>query len=274
MPDRRFSLKCVVSIISTLFLAICGSHAQGINIPVKSGDTPTCLGQMYTDILWPSYAVPWWSYDVNGPTNFANTQEGTLGLDIFFEVRPYGYEAVYDSSTFGTGGSEAMAGVAATAINRSNSDNIDMANYPGNPWLNLATKDQSPSIWVVNKLGSGGLKSSYNSQLISILNGPPESQNCNGLMYSWAMAIASIDQYVDYDMRQPQTAYSTNPFPGTLFFNTNGSTPSVLPSRVPSLQRLGETNAPAYPSGAFPWYFWTITDATTFPGPGFKAPLI
>ena len=73
---------------------------------------------MYTDILWPSYAVPWWSYDVNGPTNFANTQEGTLGLDIFFEVRPYGYEAVYDSSTFGTGGSEGIAAGAVVVLSK------------------------------------------------------------------------------------------------------------------------------------------------------------
>jgi hypothetical protein len=175
-----------------------------------------------------------------------------------------------------TGGTEAMAGVAATAINRSNSDNIDMTNYPGNPWMNLATKDQSPGIWVVNKQGSGALKSSFNSKLIPILNGAPQTQDCNGLMYSWAMAIASLNRYTNGStaLGNPQTANPTNLFTGTLFFNTNGSTPSVLSSRQASLQRLGIANAPGYPSGVFTWYFWTITDATTNPGVGFRAPLI
>jgi hypothetical protein len=161
-----------------------------------------------------------------------------------------------------------MAGVSATAINRSNSNNVDTSNYPGDPWLNLATKDQSPSVWVVNSQGTGGLRSSFNNLLMNILNGAPQTQNCNGLMYSWSMAIASINMYMNNQttLNVPQTAYPTNPCPGTLFFNTDGSTPSVSPSQRPYVQIVGEANAPKYPSGAAPWYFWTLTDATSYGG--------
>jgi hypothetical protein len=124
---------------------------------------------MYSDILWKSGYQPYGTYNTGAPTAFANTSEGTIGLDIFFEVRPYGYENVYDSTTYAAGGSETMASVAATAINRSNTNNVDMRYYPGEPWMNMATKDMSSGIWVVNNQGSGGLRSSYNSQLMSHL---------------------------------------------------------------------------------------------------------
>jgi len=140
--------------------------------------------------------------------------------------------------------------------------------------MNLATKDMSSSIWVVNKQGSGGLQSSFSSLLVSILNGALQTQNCNGLMYSWSMAIASINLYMNNQtgLNVPQTANGTNPFPGTLFFNTNGSTPSVSSSQTPYLLDLGLANAPRYPSGAFSWYFGSLTDATTTGGG--VAPLI
>lgn len=158
-----------------------------------------------------------------------------------------------------------MASVAATAINRSNTNNVDVSNAPGDPWLVLAAKGMSPSIWNVNRQGTGGLKSSMNSTLLSILNGAPQTQNCNGLMYSFAMAIAAVDGHANGILAVPQTANATNTFPGTLFFNTDGSTPSVSSAQKPFLMELGLANAPKYPSGAYSWYFWTITDATTYP---------
>jgi len=131
MP-HRFSNSIFASSLLLMSLVLIGfGQAQGVSIPVTSGNTPTCLGQMYTDVLFPSGYVPYYDYDVNAPTAFANTSAGTLGLDIFFEVRPYGYEMVYDSS--GEGGSNATASIAAAAINRSNSNNVDTSNYPGNP---------------------------------------------------------------------------------------------------------------------------------------------
>lgn len=265
MSYRSFVQRYTISLFPLLLLISGFAHAQ-VSIPVTSGSTPTCLSQMYTDILWPNGNAPYMVYDVNAPTTFANTGQGILGLEIFFEVRPFGYESIYDAST--TGGSEAMASVAVTAINRSNTNNIDMTNYPGNPWLTMATKDQSPSIWVTNKQGTGGLQSSFNSLLKSILNGAPHSQNCDGLMYSWAMGIASYNRYAVAfgSTNVTLTADPTNEFPKTLFFNTNGSTPSVLASRKPNLQRIGLANAPRYPSGSYTWYFWTITDATTSGG--------
>ncbi|MCL6558419.1 MAG: hypothetical protein K6U74_06380 [Firmicutes bacterium] len=253
--------------IFILWLLILHKTAYSqVNLPVTNGPSPTCLGQMYSDILWASGYLANGSYDPNAPTQFANSNEGVLGLTIFFEVRPYGYANVYNSSAYGHGGSDAMAGVAATAINRSNTNNIDVSNAPGNPWLTLATKDMSPSIWNVNKQATGGLKSGMYNTLINILNGAPQTQDCNGLMYSWAMAIAACAAHSCGILRTPQPADPTNYFPKTLFFNTDGSTPSVSPSRVNNLQRLGLANAPRYPSGAYSWYFWTITDATSYPG--------
>jgi len=250
----RFSLVLLLLPINALI-------AQ-VSIPVTFGKTPTCLGQMYSDILWDNKSSPYGTYDVNAPTAFANTGQGVLGLEIFFEVRPFGYAEVYDAST--KGGSEAMASVAVTAINRSLANNIDMRNYPGAPWLTMAAKDQSPGIWVTNNQGSGGLTSTFSSRLKTILNGPPHTQDCDGLMYSWAMGIAAYNTYaVPYGVTGVSlTADPTNLFPKTLFFNTDGSTPSVLASRKPNLVNIGLANAPKYPTGSFAWHFWTITDVT------------
>lgn len=253
---------------SLLFcLVLCTVRQQAsaqVSIPVVSAPNPTCVDQMYSDILWPSGYTPNQNYDPNGPTNFANSNEGVLGLTIYFEVRPYGYESVYDSSSYGAGGTQVMASVAATAINRSRTNNVDVTNAPGDPWIILAAKDMSSSIWTVNKQGTGGLKSSFYNSLVSILNGAPNTQNCNGLMYSWAMAIAASNAQNNGTLRQPQTATPTNIFMGTLFFNSNNTVPSVSNAEKPYLSELGIANAPGYPSGYFPWYFWTITNAQTF----------
>jgi hypothetical protein len=264
MKRRNSICFCSVTLLLIVFFVFNRPAEAQVNIPVVNGPHPTCLGQLYSDILWPTYFVGNGYYNPDGPTAFVNSTEGVLGLTIFFEVHPYGYEAVYDSSGYGAGGSEAMAGVAATAINRSNTNNIDLTNAPGDPWIILATKDMSPSIWNVNSLGTGGLK--MYSTLISVLSGATHTQNCDGLMYSFAMAIAAINAHANGTLALPLTANPTNNFPKTLFFNTDGSTPSVLSSRKPFLQRLGLANAPRYPSGAYPWYFWTITDATAYPG--------
>lgn len=265
MLYRCINQRYAISLLSVFLLTTGFARAQ-VSIPVSFGSAATCLSQMYTDILWPNAPASNGTYDVNAPTTFANTGQGILGLEIFFEVRPYGYESIYDSST--SGGSEAMASVAVTAINRSYTNNIDMTNYPDDPSLTMAAKDQSPSIWTINKQGTGGLKSTYSSLLKSILNGAPHTQNCDGLMYSWAMGIATYNKYaVNYGSSYVSlTANPTNEFPRTLFFNTNGSTPSVLASRKANLQEIGLANAPKYPSGSYPWYFWTITDATLYGG--------
>lgn len=263
---RRNSLYLgSVAVLLTALLTFHNTAEAQVTIVVGSGPYPTCLGQFYSDILWPTGFVGNGYYDPNGPTAFVNNNYGVLGLTIFFEVHPYGYEAVYDSSGYGAGGSEAMASVAATAINRSNTNNIDTANPGGNPWLILATKDMSPSIWNTNNQGTGGLKSGLNSNLLSLLAGPPHTQDCDGLMYSFAMAIAAEAAHASGYLPVPLTANPTNIFPRTLFFNSDGSIPSVSPSRKQNLQELGIANAPRYPSGAFPWYFWTITDATSYP---------
>jgi len=265
---RRSRLYFSSIIMSLAILLTCYRTAGAqVSIVVGSGPYPTCLGQMYSDILWPSHFVSNGYYDPNGPTAFANSNEGVLGLTIFFEVNPYGYEAVYDSSGYGAGGSEVMASVAATAINRSNTNNIDATNLGGdNPWIILATKDMSPTIWSVNSKGTGGLKSGMNSTLLNTLAGAPHTQACDGLMYSWAMGIAAMAAHANGTMSTQLTANPTNIFPKTLFFNSDGSVPSTSSSRKQFLQEVGIANAPKYPSSAFPWYFWTITDATSYPG--------
>ena len=217
---------------------------------------------MYDDILFPLHFASTYT-DTFAPTTFANTDVGILGLEIFFEARPWGYESVVDQSM--NGETIVMAAISVNAINRSMTNNIDIEVYPSDPPLLMAAKDQSPSIWNVNKSGTGGLKSTPSSLLASVLSGAVHTQNCNGLMYSWAMAVASRNQYVGnaYPPAGP-AASATNYFRGTLFFNTDGSTPSVLKSRQQYLQPLGFQNAPKYPSGYNTWHFWSMTDATTY----------
>ena len=108
-----------------------------------------------------------------------------------------------------------MRGVGATAINRSDTNDVDVVNSPGDPSIQQATKDMSGSaVWVINKQRTGGLSSSIANSFISILNGSPHTQNCDGLMYSWAMGIASVKQYAGSSYNVPFGTDASNPFSG------------------------------------------------------------
>src|ERR1039458_8768552 len=87
--ERRYSFHfgSMIVLLAALLMFRSTSEAQ-VNIPVGSGPYPTCLGQMYSDILWPTNFVGNGNYDPNAPTAFANSNYGVLGLTIFFEVRP------------------------------------------------------------------------------------------------------------------------------------------------------------------------------------------
>ncbi len=82
-----------------------------IEIPVKQTDHPTCLGQVFDNLITPGgWGTP---SDPNSATNFARSGPGILGITVFFETRPPGFPTdVY------SGQNQAMLGVAYTMTDR------------------------------------------------------------------------------------------------------------------------------------------------------------
>ena len=158
-------------------------------------------------------------------TIFANSEPGVIGLTIFFEVRPNGGQSVYDSSKYGTGGSDAMRAVAATAYNRSNTTNVDI--YPGRPQSVSAAAKNMSSAWNHKPDGTSGLTSKNDKDLKILLAGPSNSQECDGLMYSWAMAQNFYSKYTNSNQGVPYFVNTNNTLHGTLWFNSTGKQPSV-----------------------------------------------
>ena len=72
--------------LALILLFACGSAAADITIPVTSGNSPTCVGRLYSDILKPSG----WGSDNGAATRFVQSPEGVLGVTMFFEIGPYG----------------------------------------------------------------------------------------------------------------------------------------------------------------------------------------
>lgn len=259
MANRMVRVWCMLA-LNLLLLLFAKSAICQVTIPVTWGSTPTCLGRMYSDIIIGSQ---WGSLsDLNAAATFANTSAGVLGLTIFLEVHPFGDQATYDAS--GHGGSDAMHAIASTGYNRWNTKNTDY--YPTQPSsLNTAVKNMS-GIWKKSKDGSGALTSTGSSILTKVLKEAPDSQDCSGLMYSWVMAINYTARSRFSTAAIPAPPYTVDIannsyYYGTLFFNSDGSTPSVSSKRTQNLHRLGVANAPFFPNSSQPWYFWTIIDA-------------
>jgi hypothetical protein len=114
--------RAALALMVSLPLFSYAAHAN-ITIPVSSGTSPTCVGQLYSQILIPSG----WGNDSGAATRFVQSPEGTLGVTIFFEIGPYGELASYADT-----GREAMFGVGEVSINRwRNNDAIEDVNDHG-----------------------------------------------------------------------------------------------------------------------------------------------
>jgi hypothetical protein len=107
------SMKRLIKFGIMLTLSTLTLHAE-VTIPVPPGYTGndgTCLARLYSDVLVPAN---WGGVgNANSPTQFAQSNAGTLGLTIFFEVRP-------NSEPNGVPFSAAMSGIGITAVNRFN----------------------------------------------------------------------------------------------------------------------------------------------------------
>ncbi len=234
-----------------LLLVVSPAAHADITIPVTSGSSPTCLGRLYSDILGPSN---WGSpSDNTAATRFAQSDQGTLGFTIFFEVRPNAGLNAYSS-----GGSTTMNAVGYTALNRNISIGFVSSHYTT---FKAKTKNMS-GVWVNTYDGSGNLQSGQAAALPGILNEAPTSQNCNGLIYSLQMGqiISSLSGGGNDYGHPPSASFSTwNYEGGVLWFNSNGAQPSG--SYV-----IGYSFAPRYPSGTYQWYYYGKSGIQTTTG--------
>lgn len=243
---HKQSTRCSVLLLFIFMVATLYSHAD-VTITVVSGTSPTCLGSLYSKILVPG---GWGSIsDTTIATQFAQSNEGVLGLTMFFEVRP--------NSTYPPHGNQAMNAIAFASMNTHLASNITPREYST---YKSQIKFQS-KVWTRQSNGSGDLASTEKAELPGILNEAPTSANCTGLLYSWTLAQNYINYYY-YTGHTPAysidvTEMNANPTRQEIFFNSTGNLPSVLSSRRWNLFSAGTFYVP---SGA-PMYFWGINDA-------------
>jgi hypothetical protein len=230
---RRLTL-----IVSILLLAIPIAHAD-ITIPVTSGSSPTCLGRLYSDVLIPSR---WGTVtDLNAATNFAQSEQGTVGFTIFFEVRPNA------GADYSVGGQDVLRTIGLTAINRTSTTGFVNSHYTT---FKAITKNMS-AVWVSVPDGSGDLQSTQKNALPGILNGAPTSQDCNGLIYALQIGqnIAAIEgNEPTHPPSRNLTMYTSAA--GSLWFNTSGHSPNGNAYFIDTL------STPKFPSGYNNWSFY------------------
>jgi len=95
-------------VVSALMMLCVGAIHADVTITVTQRSGATCLGRMYSDILQPG---GWGALgDTTAPTRFVQSDQGTLGLTLFFEARPN------DNSNYSSG--LVMQAIGFTAINR------------------------------------------------------------------------------------------------------------------------------------------------------------
>jgi RHS repeat-associated protein len=224
-----------------------------ISIPITTTDHPTCLGELFKDVITPSGFGT--ASDPNSATNFARSQAGILGLTVFFETRPNGFPTnVY------SGQNQAMLGVAYVMINRYRVGwgSEDKAHFS----LQTVTKNAS-SVWHhENGDGSGTLLEGQRNTLSRILNGDPNSGDCQGLIYSFFLAENVISATIGSATTPAFGLYTYNPVGNALFFNSNNKTPSVSSQNRRHLYRIKQIDTPKFGRGSYHFYFWGLDNVT------------
>ena len=228
-------------VVAVVIAVACRPAKADITIPVTSGSTPTCLGRLYSDILIPSGWGP--VSDTTAATRFAQSNEGTLGFTIFFEVRP-----VTGWNTTDTATSETMNSIGFTALNRNSVTGFISSHITG---VRAITKNMS-AVWVNTNDGSGDLQTTQKNALPGILNSSPQSANCTGLIYSLEMGQNITQKYPDaVDGNPPANNFTvSNWAPRDLWFNSTGNSPSSNAYQISAftVPRSGGTTAS--------WYFF------------------
>jgi hypothetical protein len=219
------------------------SHAD-VTVVVAPGSTPTCLGRLYNEIIVPSgYGT---STDLNAATRMLQTDEGALGLTIFFEVRPNG-----SSNTESVAGTDVMQSVGFTALNRNMTTGFVSSHLTS---FKAITKNMS-AVWVNTNDGSGDLQSKQMKAFPGILNEAPNSQDCGGLIFSLEMAQnISRNPFGGTSGFLPAvTMQYRNAAPASLWFNSTGQSPNS--------KALLLTNffVPLFGGGTATWSFFEQT---------------
>lgn len=240
-------------VIAMLFLACaCSVSAKAdITIPVTSGPNPTCLSTLYNQVLTPSGWGP--TSDTTAATRFAQSNQGTLGFTIFFEVRPVTSANSSDTSTSNT-----MNAIGAVALNRQSVSGFVSSRLTG---FKAVTKDMS-SVWVRTNDGSGDLQATQKAALPVILNGSPTSADCNGLIYALQAGqnvAAELSDAADPGHPTSNNFYVTNNFSQDLWFNSTGNKPSS------NAYYLGGTTVPRSGASAL-YYFYGQNGVALKPG--------
>jgi hypothetical protein len=192
------------------------AHAD-VTVVVNQGSTPTCLGRLYSEIIVPGgYGI---STDTTAATRLLQTDEGALGLTIFFEVRPNG-SIVTESQ----GGQTVMQSIGFTALNRNKTTGFVSSHLTT---FKAITKNMS-AVWVNTNDGSGNLQSGQMKALPGILNEAPTSPNCNGLVFSLEMAqnISRFPFGGTSGFTPAVTMQVGNSALTDLWFNSTGNLPS------------------------------------------------
>lgn len=254
-------MKYIAGLIFAL-VAIFASHSAraDVQITVLFGSTPTCLGRLYNQIIVPGgYGT---ATDTTAATRFFRTDEGTLGLTLFFEIQPV---SVTDNIT-----NEALLSVGFTAVNRTRVTNVVPAQYKT---VKSITKNMS-AVWSNSNTtptdGTGDLAAKEKTELPQYLGEAPTSQHCEGLIYSLVlaqnMALGALNEVVQpaYPIQAAGGMINgpplRSPMPSTLFFLSNPNPPSVSSSRKANLVELGYLGVPRFGGVTAPYYFWTIND--------------
>lgn len=245
----RRLLNAIVVILAVVNSGVANAASgSGVTISVKAvSATPTCLGRLYHEILVPS---GWGTLsDLTAATKFANSDQGTLGLTIFFEVRPNA------GSDYSASGQAVEQSIGFTALNLNSTIGFMSSNYTT---FKAKTKKMS-EVWEHYYDGSGNLNSTQKTALISILNETPTSQNCNGLIYALQMGqnISAKNGGGNDPGHPPANIFNVGTYaPGSLWFNSSGTSPSSGAFFINSF------NTPKYPSGSYTWYFYGQNNVT------------
>lgn len=227
-------------------------------IPAEpTSPTPTCLGRMYTDILIPSG----WGTDANAGTRFIQSNEGTLGLTIAYELRVNG-----NASTYWPSGSQAMFGISEVSINKwLNDENV--VRLEDRKWgQDMRSKiENSSQVWHHDyHQGMGVLLQKFRDPFYATLNGDPHTSDCEGLLYSLVFA-QNVFQSGGYQYDGHPAAYyipltSRAAYRAIYYRSNTTSPPGVNDSEKPYRSLVSQWQFPYPGQKVSNEYFWTLTN--------------
>lgn len=250
-----FRSVILVSLLSLGFTPVCLSQ---MTIPAEpTSPTPTCLGRLYTDILIPSG----WGSDANAGTRFIQSNEGTLGLTIEYELRVNG-----DATTYWPSGSRAMFGIGEVSINRWLNDEKVVRIEDWRWGQDLRSKIENASqVWHHDyHQGKGVLLQKFRVPFYATLNGPPDTSDCKGLLYSlvFAQNILATGGY-EYDGHPPAYYIPLNSKAAyrAIYYRSNTTdAPSVNDQEKSYRSLVSQWEFPYPGQKVSNEYFWTLTN--------------